>query len=127
MKKPKIKAYYNHGRWVADCPNCNSAEQVNDSTVFICSEEYPYVSYAGKSKADVDPHRVMLIHEGKQSLAKAKQDNEIYDIVFPEFRSEIERVLSARPPVNRNWLIGETIDDLVEQNRAHGITVEAVS
>jgi len=31
----KIKAYVNHGRWVADCPKCNGAELIHAKDVLF--------------------------------------------------------------------------------------------
>jgi hypothetical protein len=41
---------------------------------------------------------------------------------FPDDRTDIERVLLARPEENRNWSPGETVDQLRAENAAHGIT-----
>ena len=43
------------------------------------------------------------------------------DIVFPDDREQIERVLTRRLEVNQNWEWGETIDDLKLQNKEHGL------
>lgn len=46
------------------------------------------------------------------------------DVVYPEERAEIERILMLRPnPLNRNWLPHETIADLIAENLEHGIEV----
>lgn len=43
-------------------------------------------------------------------------------VVWPKKRQAIERVLLQRKdPLNRNWLIGETVDDLINENLEHGI------
>jgi len=41
---------------------------------------------------------------------------------FPNDARRIERLLAGRPnPVTRNWHPGETYDQLVEEDRAHGL------
>lgn len=35
-KGTEVDAYINHGRWVADCPNCNGAELVAPGVTMIC-------------------------------------------------------------------------------------------
>jgi hypothetical protein len=43
-------------------------------------------------------------------------------VVWPAERDDIEAVLAARPdPMTRNWSPGETVRDLIAENRAHGI------
>lgn len=44
-----------------------------------------------------------------------------FDIEWPEDWQEIEKVLDKRPENNRNWLPGETVDDLKQENRSHGV------
>lgn len=48
----------------------------------------------------------------------------VTEIVWPseKMRQGIERLLMMRPnPVNRNWLPGETLHDLIWENGTHGI------
>lgn len=43
----------------------------------------------------------------------------IESIQLPFERAQIEAVLNARPPVNRNWYPHETVADLRLENAAH--------
>jgi hypothetical protein len=41
---------------------------------------------------------------------------------YPIDKVEIERILGERPvPDTRNWLIGETVEDLIKENEGHGV------
>jgi hypothetical protein len=42
-------------------------------------------------------------------------------ITFPEDWQAIERALVERPIANQNWLPGESVEQLVEENREHGM------
>lgn len=43
-------------------------------------------------------------------------------IVFPQERNKIERLLKCRTePKTRNWLVHETLDDLLAENIQHGV------
>ena len=90
-------AYINEGRWFANCPtNCGGAMVVTVADpLFFCTD-------CGQGW---------------------------FTIEFPEVRerNEIERLLMLRPltrggiPESRNWFSHETIDDLEEENRRHGL------
>lgn len=43
----------------------------------------------------------------------------IYQIDFPRDRQRIEAALIQRPTRNRNWLPGETVDQLIAENIEH--------
>lgn len=38
-----------------------------------------------------------------------------YTVVWPDNRADIETVLDSRPVANRNWHLGETVDDLLAE------------
>ncbi len=84
----EVIARINHGRWVANCPFCPSAELVEPGEAFFCLDA---------------------------SCGMAKNDNHPMAVVFPENRAEIEQALQTRPPENQNWT-DETIDALVAEN-----------
>lgn len=96
---PVALAYINHGRWVVECPlGCGDAKLVTDVMPrrYICTD-------------------AMCPGDGW------------YHVRMPAARAEIEAELLKRPArrpdvaVTRNWLPGETVDDLKDQNRARGI------
>lgn len=48
-----------------------------------------------------------------------------YSPIFPDADrvAEIEAALEGRLPANQNWLPGETVDDLLAENDAHGVAM----
>ncbi len=43
--------------------------------------------------------------------------------MFPAKRQQVEDILEFRPLENRNWLIGETLEELIAQNIENGVEV----
>ena len=86
-------AIVDHGRWIAKCQNCNGAENV--------SEDDPVM---------------MCFSCGNEHLS-----GRLAVVQFPEDRKEAEELLMARPKPMRNWLPHETVDDLRNENRVHGL------
>jgi hypothetical protein len=87
------RAYVLRSAWVADCPTCAGNMVVEPGEPYFC----PDCAMQGN---------------GFQACA----------VVWPEQWAEIERLLLARPdPNTRNWLIGETLDDLARENAEHGV------
>jgi ribosomal protein L37AE/L43A len=97
----EVAARINHGRWLVDCPGCNSALVVDLSEpVFMCVE-----------------------------CANAANDGKWFQVTVPTNRAAIEIELLKRPmngrnpaeAVNRNWEPGETVATLRQENIDHGI------
>jgi hypothetical protein len=90
-KKPIGKAVYavvNQSRWIAHCDYCGSASAVNHDGGFFCL-----------------------------TCLNIKNNNRSRPIIFPENYKEIEKELVKREfPRNRNWLIGEPIENLIAEN-----------
>ncbi len=94
----KAQARVDAGRWLADCPNpdCQGAEYV--------SFEHPFI----------------FCHECRNGAV----GNQLIEITVPApgLRADIETYLLARPvPATRNWFPHESVRDLREENRLHGI------
>lgn len=89
-----IEAYVNHGRWVADCPDCNGAELVKLGSIFRCNTG---------------------IHYGSCPAFE-------YMVLFPPHWEIIQTVLSVRPMINRNWDSRDTVEKLKRDNFAHGLS-----
>lgn len=85
----------NHGRWVATCPWCNSAQLAfTEDRWFLCSD-------------------CLNSACGGQSV----------EVKWPDDESEIEKILSLRPDVStQNWVWGETVDGLIRENEEHGVS-----
>lgn len=90
-KKPIGKPVYavvNQSRWIARCDYCDSAAAVNPDGSFFCL-----------------------------TCLNLKNNNRSRPIVFPKNYKEIEELLERREfPRNRNWLIGEPIENLMVEN-----------
>lgn len=84
------------GRWIADCPWCAGAEFVNftDPLFFCC----------GCRNATVDNHPIRV------------------EVPVEKLRGQVAAYLTARPnPANMNWKPDETVKDLRDENRLHGV------
>ena len=84
-----LLTYVNHGRWVVKC-ECGGAEKAWEEGFFMC-----------------------------QSCFNAGHKHQYRKSVFPKDRVKIEELLSLRSLPNRNWLLGETINDLEAENKEH--------
>jgi len=82
-------AYVNHGRWVVKC-ECGGAEKAWNEGYFMCQSCFN------------------TFHGHKYRLS-----------IFPEHRGQIEKLLIDRPLVNRNWKVGETLGQLLAENKNH--------
>ena len=98
-----IKARVDHGRWIADCPlqrenqACNGAECVTtDDKVFLCL-----------------------------ACGNAELGGDLIKVKFPteKQRKAFEKNLCVRPEANRNWVPGETVKKIAEENRMHNLPV----
>ena len=97
----EVAARINHGRWLVDCPGCNSALVVDlGQPVFMCVE-----------------------------CGNAGNEGKWFAVTVPDNRKAIEDVLLKRPmngrnpadAKNRNWEPGETVAALKQENIDHGI------
>lgn len=92
-----INVFVNHGRWCAKC-ECGGSEYVWEEGLFMC-----------------------------QSCWNSAHKHNFRQSVFPENRRAVEQLLNVRPLVNRNWNIGETIDNLKAENAEHKAELLEVS
>lgn len=114
-------AYYNHGRWMINCPRCGAPHVVFGETV-VCAQCWPQL-FATKFETDrfgalVQVPHVDLIRETQMQAIAA---GECYEPVYPDERHEIERILRGRQIPNMNWMPGETVQQLLDENAAHGV------
>ena len=122
-------AYYNWGRWVADCPevipDCKCAAQLRpEESTFHCRETI-LLSRAyrrqGYSERDIDA--ALTAAGGDHEMVTHECAGEGALVIWPPNREEIERICSARLTANRNWYPWETTDQLIAENIAHGLRV----
>ena len=90
-KKPigkPVYAFVNHSRWISYCDYCGGASAVDRDGGFFCL-----------------------------TCLNLKNNNRSRPVVFPENYKEIEQLLEQREfPRDRNWLIGEPIENLMVEN-----------
>lgn len=95
----EIVAYVNHGRWVAECPDCAGAQLVSELE-----------------------RRFWCLNCGNAAVNFAWRH-----VRMPKKRTAIEAELVIRPAarneraITRNWLPGETVEDLQRENVEHGV------
>jgi hypothetical protein len=91
-EEPALKPRVNQGRWIIDCPDCPSAEFMDETDVFMC-----------------------------QSCWNVSNERKYRAVKQPSNRASIEHELLKRPdPINRNWT-NETITKLRSENAEHGV------
>ena len=91
----KLQARVNHGRWLADCPQCGGAEIARPDRLFKCQSGY--TGFNGEP--------VMCGFTA--------------EIEFPNEKAVIESLLGSRSIQNQNWLPGETLAHLMKENTEH--------
>lgn len=95
----EILAYVNHGRWIAECPDCAGAQLVSELE-----------------------RRFWCLNCGNAAVNFAWRH-----VRMPQKRTAIEAELVIRPAarneraITRNWLPGETVEDLQRENVEHGV------
>lgn len=95
----EVVAYVNHGRWIAECPDCAGAQIVSEKE-----------------------RRFWCLNCGNATVNFAWRH-----VRMPQKRTAIETKLVLRPAarsdraVTRNWLPGETVEDLQRENAEHGV------
>ena len=92
-----LGAIVNAGKWLVRCenPSCGGAEKVWEEGLMFCAS-------------------CLNAHVGHHFIRTA----------FPKNREQIEAILELRPnQENRHWEPDETVEDLVEENRDHGVEV----
>jgi hypothetical protein len=129
----KVKAFYNHhSEWIWACPVCNKKEYdgtfipVADKAVpgepGVCSKCYPEV--LGATMVEV---RKNVFVPGTDlniriaTIEKADKEGRAYEIVFPKDKDKIMKELRKRDKANMNWLPGESLADIVKENKKHGV------
>jgi hypothetical protein len=98
-------AFVNHGRWVAHCETdgCSGAERV----------------WPGGQVREKDGRKFGVSRGGVLHCSNCGQTSKV---LFPDERKRIDSLLARRPiPERRNWYPPESVEDLIEENKAHGL------
>jgi ribosomal protein L37AE/L43A len=90
----ELRAFVNAGRWVVMCPTCSSAQEAHSTLKrFWCVD-----------------------------CQQAREGGAWCPVLWPDERAAIEAALLLRPdPRTRNWMPGETVEQLIGENVARGI------
>lgn len=88
-----VHTYVNRSLWAVDCPFCAGAMPAQPDEPFFCPD-------------------CLMQGNGFKAMA----------VEWPDERAAIEALLVKRnDPNTRNWLVGETADDLARENAEHGV------
>ena len=91
-----VRAWVNRSSWAVNCPFCKGSQVIEPGDLFFCVD------------------CLMLGNEGYAMK-----------VWFPKERKMIEKILMYRPdPQTRNWLIGETLDQLRAENVEHKLPTD---
>lgn len=94
-KSISIDVRVNHGRWVAECPDCCGAQlTTSNDKRFMCN------------------YCANVVVEGRWR-----------PVNWPEDVEGITAALAPRTPALQNWFPTETVQDLVAENVEHGVGV----
>lgn len=86
-----VEVYVNHGRWIAECPDCHGAQVASRTDArFFCVD-----------------------------CLNAWCGGKWLRIAWPRDTDAIESVLLRRETHHRNWTPEESVTDLVAENAAH--------
>lgn len=121
----KRPAIYNHGRWLIACARCSIPLPARDDGVVcpVCHPEMtarynvplaspPYPQGATRSVPDTIRR--------EQARARADAQGEVYYPDYPKEKAKIEAILRGRKIQNMNWVPGESLAFLIEDNLRHG-------
>lgn len=91
-----LQARVDHSRWIVDCPDPNCR---------------------GATMADIDDPRFYCFSCHNKAVG-----GDWLPVQFPAEREAIEKMLMERPAEGvRNWRPGETVADLVRENKDHAL------
>jgi hypothetical protein len=135
-----IQAVYNGGHWKAMCPEHGSLSAVlaEPSTLSIAwTENNKYlcpVCWPGFYKRAVvikngNVEKIFDRSARKTAYNMAMKSGQVYTVVFPDNKKEIEDILSVRDEYDlvsnqwkgRNWEPGETVAFLKKENKKLGL------
>jgi hypothetical protein len=130
-----VQAILNCGRWIVMCPDdpeglhAGEVDPDND-TIFICAGCYPdmnakaFLPFVQDGKTLYRPVDDLVLQQAAADQAAA--DGNVYTIQFPTDPavSDIMAAVQMRPTANMNWVPGETLDDLNQENIDNGIGVQ---
>lgn len=117
-----LPAFMNNGRWLIRCLKCSTPLRVWNAQGVVCPVCHPGIMAKALLPIKNGLMRPVpdteIVDAARREAALA---NEEYFPEYPAERSQIEEILRMRPArSNMNWIPGETLEILREQNIAHG-------
>lgn len=116
-----LTVFINHGRMMATCPRCHNTHIIDRvQTTLICPACWNGLK-AEKLVQDLYGAWVLAPHTQliDDTVLQAREAGEEYELGLPD--PQIMNILRARPVENINWLPGETIEQLIQENIDHGL------
>jgi hypothetical protein len=115
-KGKPVAAEINFGRWIARCPDCNGAEDVDpNEPIFYCFS-------CGNFSNNGRPRSVIFPPTKERKAIEAEILKR--PVKIRGGANELERMVNAVPEVvtdegilSRSWLPGETVDEIKRQNK----------
>ena len=109
-----IKARFNQGRWIADCPDCQGAELSHPGLDFVCLSECSEEA-ARQFRKEGKPITAENSNELIARMWKISRTFRRYQVEFPVNKTEIEEALEHRAfPEWRSWEWGMTVQELID-------------
>ena len=135
MAEVNAKAYVNHGRWLARCPDCSGANLVTRGELMVCGHTscFPGLNATAQrikpGLEDLPPKKWLFVNvpdlaEREATRQEAIKRGKGYEVEFPSPRQEqaIMKALRPRPVDAMNWQPGETVNALNALNQEMGVS-----
>ena len=113
----KVLARYNAGRWVVDCPihgvdgavlavpsdDPSQSRFLTVNNEYICPACYPGITAEFHTLRNGRLEKLPDRSARATAYRLAMANDEIYQVIFPKEREQIEKVLAERPRLMQNW------------------------
>ena len=110
-KTAQVLAYVNHGRWLADCPECRTGLQLPRGD-FVSPT---LATRIGGPVIQVKPKWVLPTSNAECSVCDLP-----VKVMWPKDVDLIDAALEVRPRLtNRNWRPGESVQGLIDETGRH--------
>lgn len=122
----QVDAYVNWGRWVFDCPKCNTCNEIKGRKKVVCLSDYPELGAVMhvKSSGTRGVHGFVPIAdlEAREiGRDRAMQQGEEYQVVYKVNKEKVDKLLHPRHIRNSHWYPHESLADLRQENDEHGV------
>ena len=108
-----VKAFFNHGRWLVQCPKHGVIGAMPAEAEYICPVCYPKSIASFMVLKNGQLQSVPDRSARRTAYLEAQAKGEIYTVTFPKQKESIEKELSKLPDDKRHWN-GESMQALKE-------------